>query len=93
MRLHLTDDKAYWEYKEEDAITVDVSYRSSTYSAPINLKDGIVLVGKNQSITCMVGSGKKVHKATGILVSIDDDPYNWSGKHWFAVSRPSTLGK
>jgi|TARA_Y100000310_G_C20565878_1_gene755460 hypothetical protein len=87
MRLHLPDEKYWWEYEAGDAIAVDVAYRKGfdTEKVEPKLKEGVVLVGRNEKITCMVGSGEKVHKASGILVSIDDQPFNWSGEHWFAV--------
>ena len=85
MRISVTD-KSMWEYKAGEAIEVDVSYQSPWRERPARLVAGIVTVDTKTAIVCMVGSGTKVHYASGLQVTIDAPGKNYGGVHWFGVS-------
>ena len=88
MRLYLDDNKNWWDYVAGEAIEVDVAYHDSyaqTASSP-ELVSGVVHVGYGQDLTVTVGTGTKIHRASGMMVNIDDAGMNWHGNHWFGVS-------
>jgi hypothetical protein len=89
MRIHRDqpERKALMDYKIGETIQVDVSYQSSTRKTPAELVEGVVLTDYwTQPLKVMVGSGKKVHDARGLMVRIDDEGKNWNGDHWFGLS-------
>lgn len=89
MRIDTTD-KAMWEYEVGDAVEVDVSYQSRSsfknLQRPAQWHTGTVTADTKQAITVMVGSGTKVHDASGLQVTIDAPGKNYGGAHWFGVS-------
>jgi len=84
MRIH-TADKDLSEYTVGETIMVDVSYQSSTYKTPARFVEGTIEVDMTKPLKVMVGSGKKVHDAKGLLVNIVDVGKNWNGGHWFGI--------
>jgi ribosomal protein L21E len=85
-----TPDKRIWEYAVGDAVEVDVSYQSRSsfkrLQRPAQWHTGTVTADTKQAITVMVGSGTKVHDASGLQVTIDAPGKNYGGAHWFGVS-------